>query len=309
VPNRKTRSNLFDFATPKRTSRARACVRRSKRRLTDYDALRHYNGGLQASHKGTKVRTNHEAEELLTLQPDPLEPSAEETERYVGALQKLTESDPELARHQTWNQLRLAGMRARRHRDEVQDSLNLIFRLGALPEPGPNGRFDGLAITPTTFAFCDPVLSMLSSLWMPWLGKRFDAERATGENIMPPGARLPSKLLWPSHRSRSLEDGRFAAFPFRTYAGAGAIDTDRRVLKIDYDCAQNPGFLIRSILDELVLVVPGVYLGKALLRRNGPPKPNWRPVGYFALRPAAPGDAGTPLDPRPSTRGSEPMAR
>lgn len=293
VPNRKMRSNLVDLVS-------------SNRGLTDYNALRNYNLGLYASHKGSTMKTNHGAEELLTLQPDPLEPRAEETERYVRALQGLAESDPELARRQTWNQLRLASMRARRYREEVQNSLNLIFRLGALPEPGPNGRFHGLAIKPTTFAVSDPVLSMLSSLWMPWLGKRFDAETATGDNIMLPGARLLSKLLWPSYQFQSLGDGRYAAFRFRTYAGVGAIDTDRRVLKIDYDWTQNPGFLIRSILDELVLVVPGVYLGKALLRRNGPQNPNWRLVGYFALRTAAP-DAS--LNPRPSTRSSEPMAR
>jgi hypothetical protein len=143
------------------------------------------------------MRTNQRAEELLTLQPDPLEPRAEEMERYVGTLQTLAESDLDLAQHQTWNQFRLAGMRAGRRRDEVHDSLNRIFRLGTLPEPGLDGRFAGFAITPTTFAVSDPVLRMLSSLWMPWLGKRFDAETATGDNIMLPGARLPSKLLWP----------------------------------------------------------------------------------------------------------------
>ena len=100
-------------------------------------------------------------------------------------------------------------------------------------------------------------------------------------------ARLPSKLLWPGYQFLSLGDGYYTAFRFRTYGGAGAIDTDRRVLKIDYDLSENPEFLIRAILDELVLVVPGVYLGKALLRRGSPISPSWRLVGYFALRPAA----------------------
>jgi hypothetical protein len=234
------------------------------------------------------MSTNQTAEELLTLQPDPLEPRAGEIEHYFGALQTLAQYDSDLARHQTWNQFRLVGMRAGRRRDEVHDSLNRIFRLGTPPEPGLDGRFIGLAITPTTFAVSDPVLRMLSSLWMPWLGKRFHAETATGDNIMLPSARLPSKLLWPGYQFLSLEDGYYTAFRFRTYGGAGAIDTDRRVLKIDYDLSENPEFLIRAILDELVLVVPGVYLGKALLRRGSPISPSWRVVGYFALRPAAP---------------------
>ncbi len=234
------------------------------------------------------MMTNQRAQELLALQPDSLEPRAEEVERYVGALQVLSEADPDLARRQSWNQIRLAGMRADRRRAEVHDSLNCIFRLGTLPEPMLDGRFEGVAITPTTFAATDPLFRALSYLWMPWVGKRFDAETQTGDNMMLPSARLPSKLFWPGYRFRSMGDGRYAAFPFRTYEGAGVVDTDRRVLKIDYDRDENPSFLIRDILDELVQVVPGVYLGKALLRRVGPMSPSWRLVGYFALRPAAP---------------------
>jgi hypothetical protein len=122
---------------------------------------------------------------------------------------------------------------------------------------------------------------------------------------MLPSARLPSKLLWPDYQFRSLKDGRYAAFRFRTYAHAGAIDTDRRTLRIDYDLSENPEFLIRAILDELVLVVPGVYLGKALLRRSGPPNPGSRLVGYFALQPAVPGAS---FSSQPSTRSGELMA-
>jgi hypothetical protein len=63
----------------------------------------------------------------------------------------------------------------------------------------------------------------------------------------------------------------------------GKVDPDRETLKIDYDSDENPGFLIRDILDELVQVVPGAYLGKVLLRRGGGEE--WRLIGYFALQP------------------------
>ena len=245
------------------------------------------------------MRTNQRAQELLTLQPDSLEPRAEEVERYVGALQVLSEADPDLARRQTWNQIRLAGMRADRRRAEVHDSLNRIFRLGILPEPILDGRFEGVAITPTTFAATDPLFRALSYLWMPWVGKRFDAETQTGDNMLLPSARLLSKLFWPTYRFRSMDDGRYAAFPFRTFEGAGVVHTDRRVFKIDYDWDENPSLLIRDILDELVQVVPGVYLGKALLRCVGPMSPSWRLVGYFALRPAAPDTSVSPSTWRP----------
>jgi hypothetical protein len=242
------------------------------------------------------MRTNYSLQELLTLQPDPLEPRAEEVERYVEALQVLAKTDPDLARSQTWNQIRLAGMRAGRRRAEAHDSLNRIFRLGTVPDPMLDGRFDGVAITPTTFASSDPALRALASLWMPWLGKRFDAETQTGDNVMLPSARLPSKLFWPSYRFRRLSYGCYAAFRFRTYSGAGALDQERRVLKIDYDWDENPSLLIRNILDELVQVVLDVYLGKALLR-SSPRSSGWRLVGYFALHSAALRPLLTPAPP------------
>ena len=63
-----------------------------------------------------------------------------------------------------------------------------------------------------------------------------------------------------------------------------AVDPDRETLKIDYDSDANPGLLIRDILDELVEVVPGAYLGKVLLRRGRDRR--WALMGYFALEPA-----------------------
>jgi hypothetical protein len=230
------------------------------------------------------MRTNSEVQELLALQPDPLRPSPEEVERYVAALQELAESDADLAGRQGWNQIRLAGMRAGRRRAEAHDTLNRIFRLGALPEPTLDGPIEGVAITPTTIATIDLLLWTLSSVWMPWVGKRFDSETATGDNIVLPSARLPAKLFWPSYRFQDMGEGRYVAFRFRTYAGVGVVDPDREVLKIDYDSNENPSFLIRDILDELVQVVPGVYLGKVLLRFGSLAHTNRRLVGYFGLR-------------------------
>jgi hypothetical protein len=225
---------------------------------------------------------NRRAQDLHTLQPDPLEPIAEEVERYVAALQEFAESDPYLAGRQVWNQLRLAAMRGGRRRGEVLDSLNRIFRLGTVPGP----PYDGLVVTTRTFALTDPLFRVLVSIWMPWVGKRFDAETMSGDNLMLPSARALAKLVWPSYQFQNIGEGRYAAFRFRSYAGTGTIDRDRQVLKIDYDSAENPDFLIRDILDELVEIVPKVYLGKVLVRFSE----HIRWLGaYFALRPPAPG--------------------
>jgi hypothetical protein len=46
------------------------------------------------------MRTKQGAEELHALQPDPLEPCADEVEPYIGALQGLAQSDADFVRRQ-----------------------------------------------------------------------------------------------------------------------------------------------------------------------------------------------------------------
>jgi hypothetical protein len=115
---------------------------------------------------------------------------------------------------------------------------------------------------------------------MPWTGKRFDAAANGGENLLALSARWPTRVLWPSYRPEPLGRG-LAAFRFRTYVSPGTVDPDIETLKIDYDSSENPTLLIRDVLDEVVQVVRGAYLGKVLLRRGT----QWRLVGYFGLQP------------------------
>jgi hypothetical protein len=221
--------------------------------------------------------------ELPALEPDPLTPAPEQVERYVQGLQGLSKANAELARRATWNQIRLAGTRAGSRPAEAHDTLNRIFRLGVPPNPALDGPTSGILVTPIIPRPGDLGLRALASAWMPWTGKRFDAASATGDNLLLPSARPVARVLFPSYRLEPLQDGGYAAFRFRTYVDPGRVDPDRETLKIDYDSPENPRLLIRDILDELVQVVPGAYLGKVLLRR----KEAWRLLGYFALQPAA----------------------
>ena len=215
------------------------------------------------------------------LAPDPLEPTSAEVERHVKALQ---EQGDDLARREVWNQIRLAGARAGRRREEAHDSLNRIFRLGSAPSEPLDGPYDGILVTTTTWRATDPLFRGLAGAWMPWVGKRFDPSAQTGDNLLLPSARVPARVFWPRYRLEGEGDGRYVAFRFRTYTSQGAVDPDRETLKIDYDSDANPGLLIRDILDELVEVVPGAYLGKVLLRRGR--DRHWSLMGYFALEPA-----------------------
>jgi hypothetical protein len=235
--------------------------------------------------------------ELPALQPDPLTPEAEEVERYVEALQGLSKANADFARRAAWAQIRLAGARAGSRPGEAHDSLNRIFRLGVPPDPTLDGPTRGIFITPTLPRPADLGLRALASAWMPWTGKRFDGDAQSGDNLLIGSARPIARVLFPSYALEPV-DGGYAAFRFRTYLSPGKLDPDRETLKIDYDSDENPRLLIRDILDELVQVVPGAYLGKVLLRR----KDAWRLLGYFALEPAA-----VKREPEPVATRGEPV--
>jgi hypothetical protein len=230
---------------------------------------------------------------LPSLEPDPLEPRPDEVERYVEALQGLSKANADLARRAAWNQVRLAGSRAGKRAAEAHDTLNRIFRLGIPPDPPLDGPTRGIMVTPILARPLDLGLRALATSWVPWTGKRFDAASGTGDNLLVASSRGPARVMWPSYRLKPLGDG-YAAFRFRTYVGPGTVDPDRETLKIDYDADENPKLLIRDILDELVQVVRGAYLGKVLLRRRG----DWRLIGYFALEPAAAPPVSEPAESR-----------
>jgi hypothetical protein len=90
------------------------------------------------------------------------------------------------------------------------------------------------------------------------------------------------RAVWRRYTPEYVGPDRVEAFPFRTRVAPGELDPGVDVLKIDYDFEANPDFMIRRILDELVQVAPGRYLGRVLLRLNG----RFRPIGFFSLRSA-----------------------
>jgi hypothetical protein len=167
-------------------------------------------------------------------------------------------------------------------------TLNLMFRLGTPPKEPLAGPYDGILVSPSLWRPAARALSLPTSAWTPWVGKRFDADAGTGDNLLRPRARLPMRALWPGYQPEEGPGGLLAAFRFRTYTAPGMVDPDRETLKIDYDSDENPRLVIRDVLDELVEIVPSAYLGKVLIRRGDADSPRWQLVGYFALEPPAP---------------------
>lgn len=168
-----------------------------------------------------------------------------------------------------------------RDRARGLDQLNKLFREGVFPRTPLSGPTDGQMIAVDVAPLVTAPVDRLLTRTKPWLGKVFDAEGACGENLLIPEFVAASRLLFPGFNGfRMASETSVAAFPFRTYAGDGLQDPDRRVLKIDYDGPENPPAM-RRILDELVQLDDNYYLGKAHFRLS-PTK--WHLLFFFALQ-------------------------
>jgi hypothetical protein len=167
-----------------------------------------------------------------------------------------------------------------RNRAEVIRRLDALFASGVEPEPAPSGFQKGRLLATSTWSPWDVVVMGIAQLWMPWLGKTFSPTTGTGLNRFTPttATRAWLRTLFPRHAPEVTEAGRLEAFPFRTCVGRGEVDAAVCVLKIDYDFEANPTF-VRHILDELVQIAPGRYLGKVLFRSGG----RFRRIGFFSL--------------------------
>ena len=167
-------------------------------------------------------------------------------------------------------------------RAEGLAALNSLFRSGTPPEPPLDGRYRGELIALDLAPGLTELFQSITAAWMPWLGKTFNASRQRGDNIFTRDSYLLARLFNPFYRGFiNDEPGTYRGFAFHTYIAPGLMDTDRTVLKIDYDLKDNPALTVRRILDELVQIDDNLYLGKAhVLWWWG----GWQTVAYFTLR-------------------------
>ena len=105
------------------------------------------------------------------------------------------------------------------------------FAKGQLPDPLPDGNYDG---------------SQFKGLGRKWQGKHFDRAAGTGINLFTNGRR----------------------YSFVVGTGSGLTNQALQVFKINYNSRSNP-VLLHLITDELVQVGPDSYLGKVQLRIPG----------------------------------------
>ena len=106
------------------------------------------------------------------------------------------------------------------------DTWQQEFLSGKVPAQSPDGFYRG----------------SIREMSVSWQGKKFDAAHQTGINVI-------------------KKDGTtYDAYRFITHPGKGLRDGND-VLVIDYNIAGNP-FWLKRIVDEIVEVAPGKYLGK-----------------------------------------------
>ncbi len=197
----------------------------------------------------------------------------------LSRLLKLSSSDPDAAQQDALAWFLELGHRQRRDRSAALAELAELFRAGQPPR-AIDGQTDGLVVGSTIHPLVDRLVAAATTLWMPWVGKHFEAANACGSNTLTGGARWPSKVVWPRYHMRGGPD-RVSAFDFETRVEPSAVDEDHEVLVIDYaPVRENPRLGIRAIRDELVEIVPGAHLGTMLLRHRG----RYHVAAYFALR-------------------------
>ncbi len=195
----------------------------------------------------------------------------------------LSESQARYLREAALRQVRFAHARLDHDRPAALETLSRLFRLGRPPRP--DGRYDGELVAVSTGLLSDPFFEWLTRIYLPWLGKTFDAEAHSGDNVFRDNAWswATEKLGWPEYRIPSDDPpGTVRVFPFHTSIAPGIEDPDVQVLRIAYADAPNP-LPVRRIVDEVV-ELPGAYiLGKAHMRGLR----EFRRVCFFGLVKAA----------------------
>lgn len=160
-------------------------------------------------------------------------------------------------------------------------ALNDLFHAGAAPDQPLHGRYRGELLAFDLAPGLTQLVQKIAGWWMPWQGKLFDAPQTCGSNLFARPSLPLARCFWPCYRHFVYDNAQtYRAFTFRTWVGAGHADPDLQVLKIDYNLPENPRPTIRRVLDEVVQVAEGFYLGKAHLHWWWG---QWQTVAYFTL--------------------------
>lgn len=197
----------------------------------------------------------------------------------LDELRELAKSSPVLARVQGWDYLRELGSA----NNQVQ--LEALFSRGWAPD-GPDGPMEGLIVGPL-FGIPEAYLANpLLKIDPTWRGKTFDAAAGTGFNRLAPIAKLAIPFIAPLYRGLRKVRGEIVGFHFNHAIDTALVEPRIQVRALDYSVPEyrNPSvrtFPIKRTRDEIVELLPGLYLGRALLTMADG---KIRTIAWFALR-------------------------
>lgn len=168
-----------------------------------------------------------------------------------------------------------------RERKRGFDALNEIFRAGSPPNPLLEGDYKGQLVALDVAPGLNQFIEMITSRWMPWKGKSFDAARASGINSFTRDSLLLAQVFWPLYRDYKDESvERYRAFTFRTSLAPGLTDPDRQVLKMDYNITGNPSLQSVACWMNLFRWMLLCIWGK-LISTGGGANGNWSHISHF----------------------------
>ena len=204
----------------------------------------------------------------------------------LDELRNLAASAPGRARIEGWRYLRELSDADRRQQ------IGALFAAGMQPEH-LDGAYEGLIVgklfNVPEAALANPLLAINPT----WRGKTFDAESGTGFNRLIPLARYAMRVIAPLYRGLRRVGPEMVGFDFRYSADVGLVAPSIPVVALDYGVEEyrNPSvrtFPIKRTRDEIVELLPGLYLGRALLTMHSG---EIRTIAHFALRPFEDQDA------------------
>jgi hypothetical protein len=207
------------------------------------------------------------------------EHEASAVKTMIAELRDLASARPTVARAAAWQYIKELG-----NRDD-REALVELFGEGSAPE-GPDGKLEGL-IVGKLFGIPEALLANpLMRINPTWQGKTFDLSAGTGFNRLALIARLAMPVVAFGYRGLRPGDGEVEGFDFDHAIEEAKIEPRVMVRALDYGVPQykNPSvrtFPIKRTRDEIVELVPGVYLGRALLTM---PSGEIRLIAHFALR-------------------------
>ena len=197
----------------------------------------------------------------------------------LGELRAQAADAPALARQACWQLLE------RLSREDRREEIAALWASGSAPER-MDGALEGLVMG-SMWGTPETVLgSLLTRIHPTWTGKTFDHAAGTGFNRLVGWSRPAFFLVAAGYTSFSRSGGEIEGFRFDHALETAAIAPYLTVRALDYGVPEyaNPSvrtFPIARTRDEIVELVPGVYLGRALLTL---PRGDVRPIAHFALR-------------------------